>query len=105
MSGDAERAVLLLCYVLHLVGAVSALPSLVALVLNYLSRNSPEELSGSHHRWMIRSFWWAVLWLLVGYATLVIVVGWPILGLAWAWYIYRHIRGLVHLVNNDPTPA
>ena len=105
MNADTQRTMILACYILHLVGAITALPSIIGLVLNYLNRAEAGELPGSHHRWMIRSFWWAILWLVVGYATVLLVVGWLILGLAWLWYLYRHIRGLINLVNGEPMPG
>ena len=105
MSGDTERTFILACYILHLVGAISALPSIIGLILNYLKRADAGESLGTHHSWMIRSFWWALLWVIVGYATIIFVIGWLILGLSWLWYIYRHVRGLINLVNGEPMPA
>jgi uncharacterized membrane protein len=53
---------------------------------------------------MIRSFWWAILWCVLGLVTLVIAVGFVILGVAWIWYVYRHVRGLIALLNGEPLP-
>lgn len=105
MSSSAEQTLVTACYVLHLVGAILAVPSLVGLVLNYLKAGDSGALLGSHHRWMIRSFWWATLWLILGYVTVLFAVGWLILGLTWLWYVYRHIRGLISLANGEPMPA
>ena len=105
MNADTERTVILACYILHLIGAITALPSVIGLVLNYVRRAEAGDLLGSHHRWMIRSFWWAVLWLIIGYLTLILLIGWPIIGLAWLWYVYRHVRGLINLVNGQPMPG
>ena len=104
-SVESDRTLVLAAYVLHLVGAIAGIPSLIGLVLNYLKRNDCGELLASHHRWMIRSFWWALLWVVVGAVLTLVVVGWVILGLAWLWYLYRHIRGLIALVNGAPLPA
>ena len=58
----------------------------------------------THHTWMIRSFWWALLWGVIGIVTIVIVIGWAILFVVWVWYIYRHVRGLIALLNGEPMP-
>jgi uncharacterized membrane protein len=92
------------CYVLHLVGSVAGVTSIVGLVLNYVKRDGYDELFDSHHAWMIRSFWWAILWCVLGLVTLVIGVGFVILFVAWVWYIYRHVRGLIALLNGEPMP-
>jgi uncharacterized membrane protein len=40
----------------------------------------------------------------LGLVTLVIGVGVAVLALAWLWYIYRHVRGLIALINGEPLP-
>jgi uncharacterized membrane protein len=85
------------------VGAFLGLPSLVALVINYVKR---DEARGtwleSHVRWQIRTFWfvlaWAALIILIS-APLVLllglglVTGWIGLALLGLWAIYRIGRG------------
>ena len=103
-SIEQDRTLVLAAYVLHLVGAIAGVPSLIGLLLNYLRRHNGDESLGSHHRWMIRSFWWALLWVLLGAVLAVFVIGWGIIGVAWLWYLYRHIRGLIALVNGTSMP-
>jgi uncharacterized membrane protein len=104
MSLESERTVVLAAYVLHLVGAIGAIPSLIGLVLNYMRRNRYGDVYDTHHRWMIRSFWWSVLWLVIGFCTVWLLIGWVVLGLAWLWFVYRHVRGLIALLNGEPMP-
>jgi uncharacterized membrane protein len=101
---EGDRTLALVAYVLHLVGAVAGVTSIVGLVINYVKRDRYDELFDTHHAWMIRSFWWTLLWYVIGFVTIVIFIGWAILFLAWIWYIYRHVRGLVALVNGEPMP-
>ena len=103
-SVESDRTLALVAYALHLFGAIAAIPSIVGLILNYVKRDGYDELFDSHHAWMIRSFWWAILWCVLGLVTLVIGVGVVILVLAWLWYIYRHVRGMVALINGEPLP-
>jgi uncharacterized membrane protein len=103
-SVESDRTMAVVCYVLHLVGSVAGVTSIVGLILNYVKRDGYDELFDSHHAWMIRSFWWAILWCVLGLVTLVIFVGFVILGVAWIWYVYRHVRGLIALLNGEPMP-
>jgi len=103
VSIQTDRTVPLIAYLLHLFGAVVGLTSIAALILNYIRSNQYGE--ASHHRWMIRSFWWTLLWLAIGWLTLFMLIGWVICFAAWCWYVYRHIRGLVALANGEPMPA
>jgi uncharacterized membrane protein len=99
----SERTIPLAAYILHLIGSVTGLLSIAALVLNYVRSNQYAE--ASHHRWMIRTFWWTLLWLVVGWLTRFMGIGWAICLAAWCWYVYRHIRGLVALANRESMPA
>jgi uncharacterized membrane protein len=104
-SLESERTLALIAYVLHLVGAVAGVTSLIGLIVNYVKRSSYDGFFDTHHAWMIRSFWWALLWSVVGIVTLVLLVGWAILFIVWVWYIYRHVRGLIALLDGRPMPA
>jgi uncharacterized membrane protein len=102
---ESEKAFVLVAYVLHLVGSVTALPSVAALVVNYVKRGEVAELLGTHHDWMIRTFWRAVPFVVIGWAMKFFVIGfigWAIIGLTWIWYVYRHVLGLIRLANGDP---
>jgi uncharacterized membrane protein len=103
-SVEADRTFTLASYVLHLIGAVVGITSIIGLILNYLKRGTSGEALDSHHTWMIRSFWWAILWSVIGFITLVIGIGVAILVITWIWYIYRHVRGLIALANGEPMP-
>jgi uncharacterized membrane protein len=79
-------------------GFVFGLPSLAAVVLNYLKRG---EVAGtwleSHFRWQIRTFWFTLLWLVLSFLVMLTIIGipiaaWvmiPVLGL---WVGYRVLR-------------
>jgi uncharacterized membrane protein len=101
---EGDRTLAVVAYALHLFGAVVGIPSIVGLIVNYVKRDGYDELFDSHHAWMIRSFWWVILWCVLGIVTFVIGVGIAILFLVWLWYVYRHVRGLIALINGEPMP-
>lgn len=101
---EADRTLVLVSYVLHLVGAVAGITSIIGLVLNYLKRGHSGEVLDSHHTWMISSFWWALLGLIIGGILTLIFIGWAVLFIVWIWYIYRHVRGLIAFVNGERMP-
>jgi uncharacterized membrane protein len=84
--------------------------SIIPVIINYVKRPYTEgTLVYSHHTWMIRSFWFYVLWMVVGGALFVTIIGIPLAWLvwvgAWVWKAYRLIRGFVDLNNNRPMPV
>ena len=90
------------------VGAfVFGLPSIVAVVINYVKRGEARgTFLESHFRWQIRTFWFAALWCVVGGLLFLTLVGIP---LAFAvffgaglWAIYRVVRGWLALRDRRP---
>jgi uncharacterized membrane protein len=112
LDGDTEDAKQLarILYLVHAatfffsLGTLSILP----VIVNYIKRPETVGLVYSHHSWMIRSFWYYVLWMVVGGILFATVVGIPlaflIWGVAWVWKAYRLIRGFLDLNSNKPTP-
>ena len=87
-----------------MIGAIAGVTSLIGLLVNYVKRGRYDGLFDSHHRWMISSFWWALLWVVIGWILSFIFIGFAVLFLVWLWYIYRHVRGLVNFINGEPMP-
>ena len=58
-----------------------------------------------HHRYMIRTFWWTLLWLvLTAPLWLLIIPGWIAYIVIGLWYLYRCIRGWIRFNDNQPAP-
>jgi uncharacterized membrane protein len=88
-------------------GFVGSVPSIIAVIINYLKRRGARgSWAASHFRWQIRTFWFALLWLLVAVLLIVTVIGAPIgLGLLIAltfWLVYRIARGWLRLLDKRP---
>jgi uncharacterized membrane protein len=89
-------------------------PSIVAVIVNYVKRG---EARGtwleSHFRWQIRTFWFALAWVLlvglVGGLLTIFLVGFVILWiglfLLGLWAIYRIARGWLALKDRRPLPT
>ena len=85
-------------------------PSIIAVILNYVKRS---EVRGtwldSHFSWQIRTFWFALLWLLVGGVLFATVVGIPVAVVLWIgtgiWVLYRILRGWLALVSEKSLPT
>lgn len=93
-------------YLIQLVSLFTGFPALIGLIVNYIKladvRGTPLE---SHFRWQIRTFWWMLLWSVVGTVLLLVLVGYLVLGAVWIWFAYRALRGLLALNDGKPMPA
>ncbi|MGE5526501.1 MAG: DUF4870 family protein [Rhodospirillaceae bacterium] len=84
-------------------------PSIIAVIINYVKRSDVRHtFLDSHFRWQIRTFWFAVLWLVVMMVLVMTIIGIPFaIGLGVAvgiWVLYRLIRGWMTLSSRRPMP-
>jgi len=86
---------------------VFGVPSIVAVILNYLKRAEARgTFLESHFRWQIRTFWFTLLWCAIGGLLFVTVVGAlvaiPLFIVVGLWVIYRVVRGWLALNDRKP---
>ena len=94
---------------------VFGLPSIAAVIMNYLRRADVRgTFLESHFRWQIRTFWFALLWIVIAgvvSAPLVLLVGLGVLTFFLAaaaiglWVIYRVARGWLALRDGRSVPV
>ena len=82
-------------------------PSIIAVIINYVKRDDVRgSFLDSHFGWQLRTFWYALLWVLVMALLFLTVIGIPVaivLGIgAGLWVLYRLIRGWVALIERKP---
>jgi uncharacterized membrane protein len=87
-----------------IVGAfLTGWPSIIAVILNYVKRG---DVRGtwleSHFRWQIRTFWFGLLWGVLGAILLLVLVGYFVLLADAIWIIYRIVKGWLNLSENKP---
>lgn len=106
-SGD--RTVMHVLYALHTAAPFTAwfLP-VVALIVNYIRRaDETDPLYIRHHSYMIRTFWWSALWLVLTSPLFLLfflpgAIAWTLVSL---WYLYRCIRGWLRFTDNQLPPV
>ena len=106
----ALHAVSLLTGILTAASIVGAFltgwPSIIAVILNYIKRSDAEGTwVESHFTWQIRTFWWSLVWCIVGVATAILIVGLIILLASAVWFVYRIVRGWTELNEGRPMYA
>lgn len=88
---------------------LSGWPSILAVIINYVKRGETRgTYLESHFRWQIRTFWFALLWVIVCWLFAITLIGIPIaLALALGvglWVLYRIARGWITLSSNQSMP-
>ena len=100
---QTDRTVMHVLYGLHTLAWFSAgMFAVIALIINYIRRaDETDPLYIAHHSYMIQTFWWTMLWLLVlsPLWLLLVMPGVIAYGLVWLWYLYRCIKGWMRFTS------
>ena len=89
---------------------VGTLPSIVAVVMNYVRRSDARgTYLESHFSWQLRTFWFAMLWvvlaLILSGPLMLVLVGFFTFALAviviGIWIVYRVVRGWLRLKDGQ----
>ena len=92
-----DTTVMQLLYGLHTLAWFSGgVFAVIAVIVNYIKREDEvDALYVDHHNYMIKTFWWTLLWLVVlsPLWLLLFLPGAIAYGIVWLWYLYRCIRG------------
>ena len=103
---DTDRTVMHVLYALHTVAWISGgLLAVIALIVNYIKRTGEHDaVYVSHHNYMIATFWWTVLWLIVTSPLylLLFLPGMVAHSVILLWYLYRCIRGWLRFTDGRP---
>lgn len=124
MDLDTLRLITHIVYGLHAFALVTALlgtatllgsflgtlPSIAAVILNYYKQASARGTwLESHFRWQIRTFWFALVWFVVGWLMIFTVIGvfigFGVLIAAGLWVLYRVARGWWVLGQGETMPV
>lgn len=120
---DSNRTLTLILYVLYIIAIFSGgLLAVIALIINYVKRSDVRgSIFESHFTWQIRTFWWYLFWniiafipffflfftgentdLFAGVALIATIFCLTVIGISWIWIVYRAIKGIIRLNDNEP---
>jgi uncharacterized membrane protein len=105
-GASREKTVTGVVYGLHLLSFVFGISFVAAVIVNYVKREDVRNTwLESHFRWQMRTFWFALGWIVLGALTSVILIGNVILLVCWIWILYRAVKGLLRLNDGRPMYA
>ena len=102
-SERSAKNIATIIYALYAVSFMVGITAIAAIMMNYIKK---DDVVGtfleSHFRWQIRTFWFGLLWAVIGGITTLILVGWLILFINGLWLLYRIVKGWLNLNDNKP---
>jgi len=97
------KQITLVVYGLQALSFFWGLPAIVGVIINYIKREDARgTVYESHFDWQIRTFWWGLLWAVVGIVLAVVLVGFVVMAVSWFWMIYRVVKGWLKLTEGKP---
>jgi uncharacterized membrane protein len=104
---DGLKKLAMLVYALQAASLFTGSLTLFAgIIINYVRM---DDVKGSwiesHFRWQKKTFWYSLVWMVIGGVTVIFLVGWVVLLGVSIWMIYRVVKGWVYLSENRPMPS
>lgn len=99
---------------LPLIAPLTGLLGIVGVIVCYVKRGEAQGTwVASHFTWLIRTFWWSLLWAILGWiillVLLIVLIGIPIAYAIWfcagIWVIYRVVRGYLLFKDSKAIPG
>ncbi len=108
-SGLTLRRLTHLIYGLFALGLISAgffgVATIAAVVLAYLKRSDAAgTVYATHIDWVLKTFWWGLLWFALSALATFIFIGWLTGLIALVWVVYRIAKGWLALFSGN-TPS
>ncbi len=105
-TDNSRKQLTQMVYALQAASFLVGFSGIAAVIVNYVKRDDVAgTLYESHFRWQIRTFWWSLLWAVLGALLALVVVGFVILAADAIWFIYRIIKGWLNLNDGKPMPG
>ena len=97
---DENKKYVFSVYILQALSFVLVITAIIGVIVNYIK---DDDMRGSwlesHFLWQKRTFWYGLLWSVLGWFTTPFVIGWLVLGVTTFWLIYRIARGWIFLTD------
>ncbi|MGE8545935.1 DUF4870 family protein [Alcaligenes sp. WGS1538] len=100
------RKIAHICYALFSLAMISAglfgAAAVAAVILAYVKRGDASgTIYASHLDWIIKTFWWGLLWVVLSALLTAVFIGWVTGLVALVWIIHRLIKGWLALAGGQ----
>ncbi len=97
-NDNSQKTITTVVYGLQAISFLLGFTYIIAVIVNYVKKT---DVAGtwleSHFKWQIRTFWYSLLWSILGLIGIYFIIGIPILIANTIWVIYRIVKGWLRL--------
>ena len=85
-------------YLLQAIGFFFPITLIAAVIIDYIKKDDvTEPWLASHYRWQIQTFWYGLIFAMIGAVLVLLLVGYIILLGVMIWMVYRVVKGWMRL--------
>lgn len=89
-------------YVLYAVGYFTGISALIGAIIAHMKVADADPVLRSHYLFQIRTFWIGLIYLGIGIALFLVLIGIPILAWWFIWSLVRVVKGFVLITEHKP---
>lgn len=95
----------IVAYILMVIGLFTAIPILIGAIWAMVKKKSSRNtVYHGHYVNATRSFWWSLFWTVIGIILTPIFIGYLVFAATWLWVLYRLVRGLAYITQDEAYP-
>lgn len=98
----SDTALALAIYVLYAIGYFTGVSALIGVVIAHVKVEDSDPVLRSHYQFQIRTFWIGFIYLAIGFALSLVLIGIPILLWWFVWSVIRIVKGIVAVNEYRP---
>lgn len=99
---DGGKQMALIVYILYFIGFATGITVAAGAILAHMNAADASEVYRTHFDFQIRTFWYGLLTLVVGWILVFVFVGYLVLAWFAVWTLVRCVRGTMRLTNEEP---
>lgn len=89
-------------YILLIISTMVGITGFIAVIMAYVMKDNTSNWLQTHYRFQIRTFWIGLLYVIIGLATYLMVIGYFVFLFTFVWVLVRSFKGLKQLANEQP---
>lgn len=106
VTDEKIKSLTVVIYALYAASVFVGITAIAAIIINYIKKDDVADTwLESHFKWQIRTFWFGLLWAIIGVFTIGFIIGVFILIANGIWILYRIIKGFLRLNDSKPMYA
>jgi uncharacterized membrane protein len=98
----SDNALAMGIYILYGIGYFTGISALIGVVIAHVKVDDTDPVMRSHYQFQIRTFWIGFLYITIGFALSLVLIGIPILIWWFVWSLIRIVKGIIAVNEYRP---